>query len=64
LEQAELVVRGAQPEQGQFTYGSLKAGQLCATESLQNQILKFEVNGQSIAIIAQAEGPLAAIRTG
>lgn len=58
LEQAEVTVHGAQPEQGQYTYGSLKAGQLCATESNQNEVLVFQAKGLNIAIIAQAEGPI------
>lgn len=58
LEQAALTIHGAKLEQGQFTYGSLKAGQLCEIQSLQNQLLAFQTGDMNIAIIAQAEGPM------
>ena len=58
LEQAALTIHGAKLEQGQFTYGSLKAGQLCEIESLQNQLLTFQTGDRHVAIIAQAEGPM------
>lgn len=58
LEQSEVTIRGAELDQGQYAYGSLKAGQLCATESNQNEVLLLQIKGQHIALIAQAEGPV------
>lgn len=58
LEQTKLTIIGTQSEQGQYSYGSLKAGQLCETGSNQNEVLIFQAKGLNIAIIAQKEGPM------
>ena len=53
LEQTEVTILDAQPEQGQYAYGSLKAGQLCATESNQNKMLTFQTSG--VPIVTQSQ---------